>query len=165
MEVRCPSISVRLSKDCCSAFSCDQFSPTKTLSKCMGWRVTASWTAWAGGASSSLRKHSGLCLFLLVKYSFAFPVILALWPRGELGYFVCADPPAGTGMSWPQQEGRECLRSHIWFNISSHFSCFKQKHMGRYLYKQRYLHYTKSIWIALGGEPQSCFQRQTWCLY
>lgn len=75
-------------------------------------RVTASWTAWAGGASSILRKHSGLCLFLLVKYSFAFQVTLALLPRGELEYFVCADPPAGAGTCLGHSRKEESAPDH-----------------------------------------------------
>lgn len=66
----------------------------------------------AGGASSSLWKHSELCLFLLVKYSFAFPVTLALLPRGELGCFVCADPPAGAGTCLGHSRKEESAPDH-----------------------------------------------------
>lgn len=64
------------------------------------------------GASSSLWKHSGLCLFLLIKYNFAFPVTLALLPRGELGCFVCVDPPTGAGTYLGHSRKEESAPDH-----------------------------------------------------
>lgn len=55
---------------------------------------------------------SGLCLFLLVKYSFAFPVTLALLPRGELGCFVWADLPAGAGRCLGHSRKEETAPDH-----------------------------------------------------
>lgn len=136
ISIRRPSRSISLGKDDCLAFGCDQLSPTKKHLA----RTRA-------GENVCYRFMDGLSWWSLFQPMETFSMFRTLsFPAGKI--WLCFSsyhrPPAKRGtwmfclcwpsswgleMSLPQQEGRDCPGSHIWFYISSHFSCFKQKHM------------------------------------
>lgn len=165
-SARHPSRSIRLGKDCCLALGCDQLSPTKKhLARvqaeekvCYSFIDILSWW-W-----SLLQPLETLSMFRTLpipagKTRLCFSRY-SRHPAKRRTWMLCLFWPYiwDREMSWPQQEGRGCLRSHIWFYLSSRFSCFKQKHMAGIFTGTVYLHYTKCICLHLEESPEVAFR-------